>query len=931
MDSLINFIEKNNIMILCITESHLTSAVASSFVKVPHFNLIRSDVKGHVHKHGVCAFIQEDLVIDKVSCPMANVLLFRLAKYDVYFLVVYRPPSYSAAENEKLECVLQEVISGKEMIILGDFNLPNIEWTSQKIPSNPIPPLDSRFLDVFTSCGLVQWVLVPTFPSSGNTLDLLLTTEKDRVGNVDIVEPLPACDHCPVIFEYVFEGDHVDNAAAGQENFVWHRGNYLRLNALFSEVDWSFEFTHLNACSSFDKFASIVQTSIKECIPRKKVQAQVKPPWRTNPPPSLIRTKQEAWAKYKRARLCSGRKSSAAMEAFTSFAAINKDLRCFEVKSRAQYENGLIDRFKENPKLLHSYISSKKSNPSSVGPLKLPSGKLCSDPLAMAECLASSFSSVFCKVAPTCQEPHQVHDGHINPVNVSVEGVEARLLSLDSSTAMGPDGIHPLVLKNCAKQLARPLSVIFQRSLSEGLVPKAWKRSVVIPIFKKGHRFVPLNYRPVSLTPICCKTLEHLIADHLMDYLSEHNILTHHQFGFRRGRSTVEQLLLVYEEIYRVVDSGKTMDLILFDYSKAFDKVCHKILLDKLKSIGIDGKLLNWIASFLEGRKMQVAVKGQLSNCRPVESGVPQGSVLGPLLFLIYINHIGSNLSSSYKIFADDLKLYACVNPSMSDARPGAAQSMQTDIGTLHRTSESWGLTINRDKCAVLRFARNSRGQAPPEYFLDGSPLPTCKTHGDLGVLVDDKLKFHEHVSSVAHKAFGLCQSFLKSTVCRTPEFMMFLLTTHVRPLIEYASCLWNTGYKEDLRKLERVQRMWTRHIKGLEGLSYEERLSELNLYSVQGRLLRADLIQFWKIFHDLSCIKPEDMFTQPPHSGTRGHRFKIHVTRAVSDVRKRCFSHRSVALWNGLPDDVVAAGSLTTFKAALSRTIHDDLYKFAE
>ena len=931
MDSVRNFIGRNNIKVLGITESHLTSSVASSFVRVPHFNLLRSDVKGHVHKHGVCAFVHEDILIDKVSYPMSNVLLFRLAKYDVYFLVVYRPPSYTTAENEELARVLQEVVSGKEIIILGDFNLPNIEWASQEIPFSHVPPLESMFLEVFTFYGLVQWVSEPTFPSSGNILDLLLTTEKDRVGKVDVVAPLPACDHCPVLFDCVFEGDHDDKVADSHENFVWHKGNYVKLNVLFSEVDWNFELIHLNACSSFDKFASIVKAGIKECIPRKKAQVKDKPPWRTNPPSSLIRVKQEAWAKYKRARLCSGRKSSAAVEAYASFANINKDLRYFEVKSQAQYENGLIDRFKENPKLLHSYISSKKSNPSSVGPLKPPSGELCSDPLAVAECLASSFSSVFCKVTPTCQEPHQVHDGHIDPVNVSVEGVESRLLSLDSNTAMGPDGIHPLVLKNCAKHLARPLSTIFKRSLGEGLVPKAWKRSVVIPIFKKGHRFVPLNYRPVSLTPICSKTLEHMIADHLMDYLSEHNLLTHHQFGFRRGRSTVEQLLLVYEEIFRVVDSGKTVDLILFDYSKAFDKVCHQILLEKLKSIGIDGKILKWIASFLEGREMQVAVKGQLSSCRPVDSGVPQGSVLGPLLFLIYINHIGSKLASNYKIFADDLKLYACVNMSPSDACPGVAQFIQADISTLHRTLVSWGLSLNREKCAVLRFTRNSRDQVPPEYCLDGSPLPTCKTHVDLGLLVDDKLKFHEHVSSVAHKAFGLCQSFLKSTVCRTPEFMMFLLTTHVRPLMEYASCVWNTGYKEDLKKLERVQRMWTRQIKGLEGLPYGERLSELSLYSVQGRLLRADLIQYWKIFHDLSCIKPVDMFTQPPHSGTRGHRFKIHVTHTALDMCKRSFSHRSVALWNGLPDSVVAAADLSTFKIALSRAIHDDLYKFVE
>ena len=302
-----------------------------------------------------------------------------------------------------------------------------------------------------------------------------------------------------------------------------------------------------------------------------------KPPWRTNPPKSLIRSRQEAWARYKRVWILSGRKSQVAVESFSSFASLNKDLRRFEVQSQATYENSLIDRFRENPKLLHSYVHSKKSATSSIGPLKLPNGGFCSDPVTMSECLASSFSSVFSKRTPTQQEPHQVYPGHIGHINLNVDSVEARLLSLDPNSAMGPDGIHPMVLKCCAKQLAYPLSTIFKHSLGEGLVPKSWKRSTIIPIFKKGHRYDPLNYRPISLTPVSCKTLEHVIADHLMEYLCDHQLLSDHQFGFRRNRSTVEQLLLVYNNISESMDSGRTVDLILFDYSKAFDKVNHHI------------------------------------------------------------------------------------------------------------------------------------------------------------------------------------------------------------------------------------------------------------------------------------------------------------------------------------------------------------------
>ena len=527
------------------------------------------------------------------------------------------------------------------------------------------------------------------------------------------------------------------------------------------------------------------------------------------------------------------------------------------------------------------------------------------------------------------QEPHQMFSGHIEPIALSSDDINAELMSLDTNSAMGPDGIHPAVLKYCAPTLLYPLHTIFSRSLAEGEVPMAWKCSTVIPIFKKGHRYEPLNYRPVSLTPVCCKVLEHIIANHLRAYLDDNALLSHHQFGFRQGRSTMDQLLLVYDEIASSVDAGSTVDLILFDYSKAFDVVSHKVLISKLHLLGIDGQLLSWIESFLSDRKMQVSVKGCLSSTRFVHSGVPQGSVLGPLLFLIYINHVGHKLTSKYKIFADDLKIYSCVTGTPGHYPPAAA-SIQNDIDILNSTSRSWGLMINREKCAILRFSRCYKAQVPPYYSLDGSPLPVCKSHLDLGVIVDVNLKFHEHVASVARKASGLCHSFLKSTVCRTPSFMMFLLKTHIRPLIEYASCVWNTGYREDLRRLERVQRMWTKHIDDMKDLTYAERLGKLGLYSVQGRLLRSDLIQYWKLFNGkCSSTQPEAFFARPLRSSTRGHRFKIHVSRVDLDVCKRSFSKRCVSAWNSLPEHVVAAPDISTFKKALESVIQEDLYRY--
>ena len=208
-----------------------------------------------------------------------------------------------------------------------------------------------------------------------------------------------------------------------------------------------------------------------------------------------------------------------------------------------------------------------------------------------------------------------------------------------------------------------------------------------------------------------------------------------------------------------------------------------------------------WISSFLMGRTMRVNVKGQLSMPKPVTSGVTQGSVLGPLLFLIYINHIAAKLTCKFAIFADDLKIYACGGSDKSDRTQAELEAeVQRDIDTLFNTSTSWGLFLNPKKCAVLRFSR--RQQPPPHYVLDGNVLPSPKSQTDLGILVDTSLKFHDHISSVTCKVAGLGHSFLKSTVCRSRDFMLFFLTVHLRPILEYGSCLWHTGFIEDVRNL---------------------------------------------------------------------------------------------------------------------------------
>ena len=695
-------------------------------------------------------------------------------------------------------------------------------------------------------------------------------------------------------------------------------------------VDWDFELAYLNTEQSFERFAYIMEDISEQCIPFK-VLTDKKPPWSTRPPTSLINQRQAAWSRYKSVRSRLGRRSQEALSSYSSFVRVNQQCRSFAVNAQAKHEEDLIHRSSEHPKLLHSYLRHKKVGRPSVGPLKLSCGKLSDDPSCMAELFAESFSSVYSRTIPPNPYSHQQFDeSSLDHMAVTDEEVLKALLNLDGNSSMGPDEIHPLVLKKCAAQLAHPLAIVFNRSLREGTLPSIWKLSLVVPLFKKGLRSDPLNYRPISLTSVPCKLLERLICNSLVPYLESNGLMNPHQFGFRAGRSTMDQLLLVYDSVSKRTDEGAITDVILFDFSKAFDVVVHQLLLDKLLRLNISGNILQWISSFLKGRSMRVCVKGHKSNLRPVLSGVPQGSVLGPILFLIYVNSIACQLKSNYKIFADDLKIYSSFEHRADSASASLSyQVVQNDIDTLLKTASSWGLQMNAKKCVVLRFARPCPNPTQASYFIEGIPIPSADHATDLGILVDVNLKFHGHARNIAHKAGGLAEGLLKSTVCRSAPFMLSLLTSHIRPILEYCSCVWNTGYAKDLQLLERVQRRWTRHIDGMSGLDYGERLRALDLYSVQGRLLRADLIQYWKILNGHSCILPNVLFQRPYHGGTRGHDCKVFPPVTNTDTRKRFFSVRCIRLWNKLPPDAACATNINTLKRILDTCIHDRLFDF--
>jgi len=305
--------------------------------------------------------------------------------------------------------------------------------------------------------------------------------------------------------------------------------------------------------------------------------------------------------------------------------------------------------------------------------------------------------------------------------------------------------------------LASPLTKIFNMSINTGIVPQDWKDANVSPLFKKGSRNKPENYRPVSLTSIVGKMLESIIKDHIVDYLNKFNLIRNSQHGFTKGRSCLTNLLDFFEIVTKAVDEGNSVDFVYLDFAKAFDKVPHRRLLKKLESHGINGKVSDWVKNWLSDRRQKVSINRESSSWQAVTSGVPQGSVLGPVLFIIYINDLETDLVSKIGKFADDTKMNKCVN-TLQDA-----EILRDDLRKLDEWAKNWQMQFNKDKCVVMHIGRSNKQF---EYKLGDDVLKASVKEKDLGITVDNSLKFSEQCNVAiknANSTLGLIRRNIKN------------------------------------------------------------------------------------------------------------------------------------------------------------------------
>lgn len=578
---------------------------------------------------------------------------------------------------------------------------------------------------------------------------------------------------------------------------------------------------------------------------------------------------------------------------------------------------------KEDPKSFWKYVRDNTKTTVGIGKLTRPDGTATSNDSESAIALNDHFLSVF-TIEDMINIPQFIDrtDVHIQTIPIDETKVEAAINSINPSKAQGSDNIHPRVIRQCSANLIKPLTKIFKTSISEGKLPNEWKNANVTAIFKKGQRTKPENYRPISVTSICCRLMEKLIRDAIVDHLERNNLITNVQHGFRKKHSCVTQLLECIEEWTESIDQGHDIDIIYLDFRAAFDKVPHRRLLAKLWGYGIRGKLHEWIAHFLTNRKQRVLVNGEESEWGDVISGVPQGSVLGPVLFLIFINDLPEIMRSTVKLFADDTKLYTALRD------PNDAIALQDDIFTACDWADCWNLEFNAAKCKSLHIGKDEGD----EYFIktktnDIVKVSQVNEEKDLGVLFDRELKFSKHIAEKVKKANRNLGLICKTFSYMTKPMFLNLYKSLVRPHVEYATVICSPRLKKDKIAIENVQRRATKVLSNISHLPYHERLKSLGLPSLEYRRERADMIQVFRIKSGLDHLDQNCFFPPPPgrtnYGGTKGRVYnsrRIYKRHSRTDLRKATFSQRVVNGWNKLPENVVTAPSLNAFKSRLNK-----------
>ena len=539
-------------------------------------------------------------------------------------------------------------------------------------------------------------------------------------------------------------------------------------------------------------------------------------------------------------------------------------------------------------------------------------------PLEKANLFNQFFSSCFSRPSSFSSSPSLTSkflDCSLSSITCSVDEVSKLLSTYKTNTASGPDGISSIMVRNTADSISPALTSLFNLSLETSKVTSQWKLSNVTPILKSGDPSLINNYRPISLLSLVSKVLERIVHQRVSNYLQTHHLLSRRQFGFRAGSSTQEALLSITNDWHLCLSSNHQVGAVFFDIKKAFDTVPHEQILLSLERIGISGSLLSWFSNYLSGRTQRVVINGTTSDTCEVTSGVPQGSILGPLLFTIFMDSV-CNLPLSHNsklaLYADDIVLYKPINS------PCETLAFQQDVDEILLWTTNHGLTLNTSKTYALPITRSPK-PISLNLHIDGNPIADVLSVKYLGVTVTADLNWSRHVHNISSKAKQQIGLIYRRLYQATPLAHQKIYRSVVLPKLEYCAAVWDPHQSILIDELEKVQGFAGKVVTKDWKASYNTNLNKCNWQLLSTRRKLQKLKICYNILNNFSII-PHNVFTPHPSPSPRYPHNRI-ISRPLTKTNTHQFSFfvDVIPYWNSLPSHVVNSTSSNSFKAHLS------------
>ena len=754
------------------------------------------------------------------------------------------------------------------------------------------------FVNFVNENNLTQLIENPT--RNENILDLCISSNPNMIKNVLVHSTFSTSDHC--FFSCEVNIGYVKKLRPNI-SYDFKRSNWDMIHLHLSLVNWHQMMQNGNVYQMWNRFKNLLEFLVFTYVPVRVICARNIAPWLNQHIKKITKKKRILWHRYK---------LNPTVERKQIYNNHCKYVKKEVLKAKCAYEKNKFLGKNQSPKVFYSYIDQNLNNKTSIPMLKVNNIEI-NDSVGKSEALLRQYESVYTNdngVFPICEQkmlPDSLVDVHITDNDIIYA-----LNQMRGSNASGLDGLHPILIKNIRCHIIYPLKLIFTKSMQTGLIPDDWKNAIIIPVYKNNKRpSEVVSYRPICLTSIISKLFERIIHKNMLSYIISNNLISQRQHGFLARRSTATNLMSCLNNWTKMIDKKENIDVVYVDLAKAFDSVCHSKLIYKLRKLGFGGNLLHWLKIFLTDRKHYVKVDDTISSESCVESGIPQGTILGPLLFNLYIDEVSNQVENSeIQLYADDAKVYGKVNSEQD------VNYIHRDIERMELFFSDWQLTINPEKCELLHVGNNN-SESP--YTICGNPIASKTFCKDLGIFVSEDLSVRKHCANIVRTAYIKIKQFNLSFVCKDINFKLFIYKTYIRPLLESNTQLWSPHLLQDIDMVERVQRRFTKYLPGMRDRSYLDRLLLLELESLESRRIFFDLLLLYKIIHNHVDIPYDNLF-QFSSNSTRGHRYKIQIQYSRVSCRKYFFINRIATIWNALPAIVAESETIVSFKSLLEK-----------